>query len=344
MKPTERVSYIKNRIAEGTRWLQNQKDVDTFSELYFLLARSMAAAEFTRENVIGAYEEALARGSARSDYTAEGLLYLSETLPAEDFAHAVTQWATKSTHLCRDLHYTTGKLESANDWSGFTVILDTLFSMPESESTPRTSVAKAIEGTLQTDGAWAGKYQAYCRDKAELTDYVFYGRQKAVRKAIASGDHRKAALTLREIVDACTFPRSKAAYEFALCEQLAAGQDRAGATAQLRSFTETWQGKNERLVQQALLLLGQTLIESGNVEQAMDCFLRVMIESTETTERSKANYILGYCEMLLGNFEEAANTFDLLFREYPGSVYAEKADAHLERIRQFVSSESAAQN
>jgi TolA-binding protein len=81
-----------------------------------------------------------------------------------------------------------------------------------------------------------------------------------------------------------------------------------------------------------MLMKGRTHIQLGEINKAIDAFFTLMIEYPEIKEAPETNYLVGYCYMLQGEFEEAREAYGLLVRDYPESNYSNQAKMYLNRI------------
>jgi TolA-binding protein len=74
-------------------------------------------------------------------------------------------------------------------------------------------------------------------------------------------------------------------------------------------------------------------VHMEDINRALDAFFALMIEYPESKQAPKANYLIGYCEMLQGRFEEAVEAFNIVVQEYPQSDSASEARLYLDRIK-----------
>jgi TolA-binding protein len=81
------------------------------------------------------------------------------------------------------------------------------------------------------------------------------------------------------------------------------------------------------------MLKGQAYIQLGDTDRAKEEFLTLMIEYPEVKEAPEAIFFMGYCYMLQSKFGEAAETLNLVMKDYPDSSYIDKARSNVSRIK-----------
>ena len=101
----------------------------------------------------------------------------------------------------------------------------------------------------------------------------------------------------------------------------------------LENFVRNKKGINRTLVSEAIILEGQAYIQLGDIDQAREEFLTLLIEYPETKQAPDANFFVGYCYMLQGKFNEAVDAFNLVVKDYPESSYVDKALSNMSRIK-----------
>ena len=103
----------------------------------------------------------------------------------------------------------------------------------------------------------------------------------------------------------------------------------------LESFIRNNKATNRALVSKAIILKGQAHIQLGDIDQAKEEFLTLMIEYPETKQAPEANFFVGYCYMLQGLFGESAEAFNLVVKDFPESNYVDQARSYLMRIKKM---------
>ena len=76
-------------------------------------------------------------------------------------------------------------------------------------------------------------------------------------------------------------------------------------------------------------------MSAGSIDQAVNTFLSLIVEYPEAAPAHEANFLVGYCHMLQGNFKEALEAFNLLIKDYPESNYVNKAISSSIRIKEM---------
>lgn len=105
------------------------------------------------------------------------------------------------------------------------------------------------------------------------------------------------------------------------------------AASKLEGFIADYKANKGTLVADAVLMIGQTYIQLGQLDKAVDSFLGFIIEYPEAPRTPDANFFIGYCYMLQGKIDAATEAFDVLIKAHPDSASAGKARMCLRRIK-----------
>lgn len=332
------VAFLEKKIAEHKQWKAKNKgsfgprDGQMSSDVYFLLARAKEAAGLPKEDVVAAYKQAVSRVRYRTKHVPDALLWLFENIPADDYVNVVTQFFRRTNVGSYNIHLVTKHFEANDNWDAFNLFLDGAFSTVGSG--PRAFLYAKVTGkSLKQNGAWAVKFEEYCRAELELTTYVFRKQEEDARKYIAQQNFGKAVEIYRDIVSRCGPNQRKTAYEFNVCECLFNAGQFESAIREIDSFVKDNKATNKQLVPRAIMLEGQAYVHLGDIDRATDTFFTLMVEYPGATQGPDANFFIGYCYMLQGKFDEATEAFDLVIKDYPESSYVDKARSYLTRIK-----------
>jgi len=335
LKPKEAVVFIEKKIADYERWrIRNlghikSRDERSSSDIYALLAKAKEAAGTSTQDVIAAYKQSVLHPHKPSNYIPESLLWLFENIPSNEYVNIVRECVRNSEGPSRNIYDVAEYFESRENWAAFMLFLDAMFS----EADDPTSYARVVAKGLGEDGAWVNKFLEYCRDKPELTDYLFSKDDKVAKEYVAQKNFAKAAETYRNIIAQCGPRQEKTIYELRLSECLFNSGQYDSAVHRIDSFMKDSKVTDRILVRRAIMLKGQAYVHLGDIDRAVDAFLALMIEHPKAKEAPEACFFVGYCYMLQGKFDEAAEAFNIVVKDYPESSYVDKARSYLMRIK-----------
>ena len=319
-KPKEAIVFLENKIVDYEQWREKSPDDTILSyELlstnpYFLLAKAKEAA-----------------GAPTQDVTASSvsaLLWLFENIPTKDYI-AVAEKSVHNSVAPHNIYNIAKDFESSGNWAALRLFLDAVFSKVDTAAV----YARAITMGLKEDGVWAEKFWQYCRNKPELTEYVIEEYKKLAQKSLGQQRFLKAAEIYRDIVNQCGPDQDRAVYELKACECTFNSGQYEHAISELNSFIKTRKASHPVLVTRTIMLKGQAYVHLEDINRALDAFFTLMIEYPESKQAPKASYLIGYCKMLQGRFEEATEAFNIVVQEYPKSASASEASLYLTRIK-----------
>jgi tetratricopeptide (TPR) repeat protein len=339
LEPQEAVAFLENRIAEYRQWKMmnpnnvGPRDKQLSSDVYFLLAKVKEAAGLPMQDVVAAYKQSVSQVLYRTNYVPAALLWLFESVPATDYVNVVGQFVRNTNVPSYNIYYIAKHFESNENWDAFKLFLDGTFSTVEFRKRRAYLYARVIGKSLEEDRVWATKFGDYCRNKPELTTYLFRKHEEMARKYIAQQNFRKAAEIYRDIVGQCGPNQEKTIYEFNVCECLFNSGQYDSTIREIDNFIKDNKATNKALVRRAIMLRGQAYVHLGDIDRATDTFFTLMVEYPKAAQGPDANFFIGYCYMLQGKFDEAAEAFDLVVKDYPESSYIDKARSYLTRIK-----------
>lgn len=308
------------------------------AEVYFLKARLLEQQGHDRQVVLRAYRRSVRGVVSRCPHVPIAMLWLSANLSASDFQAVVKDWMRSSTAVSANMYDIVRAFVSQGNWSLFESFLDAVFQSVDVRGQRGSCYARTISIALEEQDAWTVQFNEYCWSRPDLTGYVFRTEETTARKAAAAEDFEKAAQIYEDIAERCGPNQRKPGYELATCEQLFKAEDYEAAIDKACAFIKAHRGTQGMLVKQAMMIQGQAHIQLAAMESAMDSFFAIMAEFPDSGEAVEGNYFLGYCELLQGKFAEAADTFSILVKEHPTSMYADKARLYLDRIKEFLPS------
>jgi tetratricopeptide (TPR) repeat protein len=333
--PQKTIVFLEKKIAEYQEWRTRNiaelrpDDEQLSSDIYVLLARAKTAVNAPVKDVIATYKQAVLKPSKRSEYVPSALLWLFEKTSRDEYVEIIKDCLRNSSdpfyHIYRIARY----FESSGNWAAFKLFLDIMFL----EMDDVTPYARVVAKGLEDNGVWAKKFLEYCRNKPELTEYLFYKHEKIARNYTVQKNFQKAIEIYGNIIEQCGPNQDKSPYEFKVYECLFNDQKYENVIPKLENFVRNKKGINRTLVSEAIILEGQAYIQLGDIDQAREEFLTLLIEYPETKQAPDANFFVGYCYMLQGKFNEAVDAFNLVVKDYPESSYVDKALSNMSRIK-----------
>lgn len=334
LDPKDAVAYLEKKIAEFEKWrtdnpnnlmLQNSHPP---SDLRILLARAKEAAGTPKKEVIAAYKKSVTQPQWPSNHIPAALLWLSDKIPTEEYIDVITEYISQDNIPCYNLCRIAGYFAENGNWEIFKLILDTTFAKTDDV----IPYAEAIADGLKGNDIWTGKFKEYCRNKPECTTFVFNEQEKEAEKYTAEKDFKKAAEVYKNIIEQCTPNQLKNIYELKYYECLFEDGQYEAVVKNIDDFIKTNKATERTMTARAIKLKGHSDVYLGETDSAIDTFLKLIIEYPQTEQATEANFIMGYCLMLQGEYTQASEAFNLLVNDYPDSSYAAQAQTYLKRI------------
>jgi len=337
MQPKEAIIAIDKKIHEYTKWRESNlghiksKDNQISSDVYFLLAEAKEATGAPKPDIVAAYKRSVSRPHQPLKRLPLALSWLLKNLSTMEYHEVVKDCIRNSNNPSDIIYSVTKQFESEKNWAGYELFLDAVFA----EASYPTSFARIVTKSLEHEGAWPGKFSEYCQNKPELTQYLFLQDEEVARRYIAKQQFGKAAETYRNIIDQCGPRQHRAVYDLKLSECLFSGDQYEDAIQALDWIMKHRENTGQVLLCKAHILQGQAYAHQGNIDQAVETFLRLMIEYPKAEEASKACFLIGYSRMIQGNFDEAKEAFKIVAKEYPNVEYADRSRSYIDRIKQM---------
>jgi tetratricopeptide (TPR) repeat protein len=332
--PEEATAFLEKTISECEQWRdKNPNDTGLyyktmFSDLYFFLAKVKEKSGLPKEDIVAAYEHAV---SAFNNGGA-AFVWLFANVSAERYGGIVKTFVRNNTPECQNI---SKQFESCGNWQAFKAFLDVVFNVTEN---PLAS-AKSIGKGLNKEGVWKRQYLEYCRDKANLTEYIFEKDCEIAETYITKSDFKNAADVYRNILKQCLPNQDKSGLEFKICRCIFDGGDYQNAINELNSFIVRNKANNERLMKDAMLMICQCYIHLGEADKALNELSRLANEYPQMKQTPELGFSTGYCYMLQGSADKATEAFNLVVQNYPQSSYANKAKLCLVKIKNTPESE-----
>jgi tetratricopeptide (TPR) repeat protein len=336
LKPEEAVVFIERKISDYEQWrTKNSSHLKSYdkelpSDIYVLLARAKEAAGAPIQDVIAAYKRSVLHPNKPSNYVPESLLWLFEKTHKDEYIDVVKEFVRNSDNPSHNIYQATKHFELSGNWAAFKLFLDAMFSEMNDTTFYAGAVANGLE---EEDGVWADKFVEYCRNKPELTGYIFREREKSAGNYLIRKDFGKALEIYRDIVSRCGPNQNKAPYEFKVYECLFNDGRYNSVIQDIDNFIKNNKTTHKLLISKAIILKGQAYVQLGDINQAIETFFTLMIEYSEVKEAPEAHFFVGYCYMLQSKFSEAAEAFNLVVKDYPNSEYTSNARLCLDRIK-----------
>lgn len=330
----EAVDFLDNRIraCEKERVIPGDTtplpDRIVGSNLYALLARCKEKADFPREAVAQDYQRALQEPRLDSEYVGAAFSWLLANTSSEDGTRTIQDLVRVEVMSPGRVYQVIQYLAAAGRWSDFERFLNALFS----QVSDPVSYAVVVEVALQDAVGRTDELVRYCQGKPWLTRYLFRVEEANALKLIAQGNFRAAAEVYDGIVTRCGPEDNWVYYAFKKCENLLGGGFCNEVIPEVDRLLREVKPRDQIFVPQFLMVKGRSHVNVGDVEQAMDAFLLVLLGYPESEQAPEANFLVGYCHMLLGQYEDAVRGFKLLIHDYPQSSYVAKATSCLNRI------------
>ncbi len=342
LKPEEAAAFLEKKIAEYQDWRDRQRhnidwrDEHLPSDLYFFLAGAKEAAGAPKQEVIDLYKKAASRAFCQSSHVPAALDWLFKNVSNKDYVATVKRLTCNTTALTHSVYHIAREFQAARNWDAFRPFLDGLFA--ETDYGGRhtyyclTILAKALEGNDQ----WTQELAKYCKTNAELTAYLFSDIEAVAKQHMAESKPARAAEVYREIIRKCGPNPQQRLYQMKLFECLMNDGQYETVIREIESFIKENKTSHAVLVIKAIMLKGQAHIHTGDIDSAIDTFFTLLIEYPEAKQAVDANFFMGYCYMLQGEFQDAKESFNIIVQGHPESQYAPRARSYLDRIKKMV--------
>ncbi|MHC4396862.1 MAG: LamG-like jellyroll fold domain-containing protein [Planctomycetota bacterium] len=300
-------------------------------EVFFHLAKAKELAGDSKESIADAYSKTFSPshiGDVQKQTSA--LIWLLENEQADkykEFIRSFTQSNNVKDYI-KDIVSTVCKyFESRNDWSKYEQFLDTLFA----EATFDSEWVVFVESCLNDKtNKWAKGYSDYIEGRPRLK---FNRDCFAAEKYATDGKFEEAAELYKSLSERCVPSIDKAIFDYRFCECLFNDGKHQNAISELEQFIIRNKTTHRSLVVKAMILKGQIYIQTGDLDKAIDTYFTLMMEYPEIKKLPEINFFVGYCYTLKGDFEAATETFNYLLKDYPNSLYADKSQIYITRIK-----------
>jgi len=335
-KAKDTIAFLEDNLSIHTYWQQKNLSDYTVPEnelcrIYFQLAKAKEATDMPKKDIIDAYTKTWSFRNAKCVYAQTAtLIWMLDNDCKDEYTGIIKPFAdnddTKDSfhNIIADVctHF-----ETKNNWTGFERLLNTLFK----EAKYPAGWALFVEaGFGNKTSQWTKQYFDYLESKPTIK----LRRDHLVAETYMSNrEFRKAADLYADIMNRCENKYEKKVFEFKICRCLFELGQYNKITSRLETLIANSKATHRNLVKKAILINGRAYFRLNELEKAIDCFLTFIIEFPETKEVQEANFFLGYCYMLKGDFDTAREAFDYLVKVYPESSYVDKALLYLSRIK-----------
>jgi tetratricopeptide (TPR) repeat protein len=315
--PKEAIVFLEEKIAEIGQWIEKNPDKYVLApnelvlELLLQLAAAKEAAGLPSKDVDSTYDRAIELGIKHS---------LNEGLIAEGMVCQYDPLARLVCNICRDC-------EAKNNWPRAQKLLDILFARAENPGVWAIFVESCLD---DKSSEWSKKFFGYFDDNLRLA--VERDRTLAERY-IAAKKYVEAAQLYQIIVDSGYSGDDKRVFEFQLCKNLFLGGKYREVIPRLETFAANDKEITRRQVIRALVMKFQCHTKLSEFDKAASTCFDLMMNYPEAEEMPEIVFCMGYCQMLLRNFEQAADALNIVVQDYPQSAYAGKAQTYLTRIK-----------
>jgi len=335
-KAKETILFLEDNLSTHTYWQQKNLSDYTVPEnelcgMYFQLAKAKEAAGMPKKDIVDAYMKAWSFRNAKcvSAKTA-ALIWMLDNDCKDEYTGIIKPFAdnddTKDSfhNIVADV---CTYFETKKNWTGYERLLNVLFT----EAKYPAGWALFVEsGFGNKTGPWTKQYFDYLESKPTIK---LRRDHTVAERYLSNREYQKAADLYADIMNRCENKYEKKVFEFKLCRCLFELGQYNKITSRLESLIATSKATHRNLVKKAILINGRAYFRLKELEKAIDCFLTFIIEFPETREVQEANFFLGYCYMLKGDFDTAREAFDYLVKVYPESSYVDKARLYLSRIK-----------
>jgi tetratricopeptide (TPR) repeat protein len=331
--PQNAIVFLEKKIAEYELWKEDNTSEDKvrddflFSELNFLLARAREAADAPKNDIATAYKQSILQQSFGRHYV-PALLWLFKNTSTDVYTDVVKKSMRYSNGARSNLHYIAKDFESSKNWAAFKLFLDVIFD----EASQPVSCAKAIATGLRKNGLWTDNFWENAKSTPQLTQYVIATYEEHAQEMISQNKFVRAAEIYHEIINQCGSEEDKAAYELKALECIFNNGEYRRVSSELRSFVKNNGFTDKALVRRTILLTAHAYMHLNEIDRAIAAFSKLVTDHPYSEQTQEANFFIGYCRMLKGEYEEATKALNGVIRDCPQSSYANKARLCLTRI------------
>ena len=341
LEPKDAVVFLEKKIAEYEDWRNKQqhdinwRDKHLPGDVYFLMAKAKEAAGAAKQEVIGLYKKSASEVFCESNHVPAALSWLFENVSNEDYVAVVKRLTSNTGALTHSVYHVTKHFEAAKNWDAFRLFMDGLFGETDYGGRPTYFCLGILSKALEGNDLWMQELSKYCRSSAELTAYLFSDIEEVAQQHLADNKPGNAVEVYRELIRQCGPSPQKGPYQMKLFECLMNDGQYETVIGEADQFIKDNKTSHAVLVIKAIMLKGQACIHTGDIESAIDTFFTLLIEYPEARQAVDANFFMGYCYMLQGDFEDAKESFNIIVQGHPKSQYAPRAKSYLDRIRKM---------
>ena len=172
----------------------------------------------------------------------------------------------------------------------------------------------------------------YAKNTPKLTQYVITIYEEHAQEMISKNKFLLAAEIYREIINRCSSEKDKAAYELNALECILNNGEYRRVSSELRNFTKSKGFNDKDLDRRTILLEAHAYMHLNEIDHAIAAFSKLVTDRPYSEQSREAEFFIGYCSMLKGEYEEATKALNSVIRDSPQSSYASKARLCLTRI------------
>jgi len=333
-RPHNSIFFLEKKIAEYELWKEQNRSEATvrddllFSELNFLLARAREATDAPKNDIATAYKQSILQQSFGRHYV-PALLWLFKNTSTNVYTDVVKKSMYFSSGARNNLHYIAKDFELSKNWAAFKFFLDTIFD----EGSQPVSCAKVIAAGLRKNSLWTDNFLEYAISSPYLTQYAIATYEESAQKMISLNKFIRAAGIYREIINQCSSEEDKAAYELKALECIFNNGEYRRVSFEYRNFVKGNGFTGKVLIRRTILLTAHVYMHLNEIDHAIAAFSKLVTDYPYSEQTQEANFFIGYCSMLKGEYEEATKALKGVIRDCPRSSYANKAHLCLARIK-----------
>ncbi len=330
---------LNREISAHELWLRDGKNKPTYRDrslspdLYFLLGQAREAAGQPAPEIAAAYAQAVQRVPYRTRHVADALVWLATHLPPDEYGRVVGEFARHSLVLSYDVQQAARCFQAAGDWPACERFLNALFAAVDCRGRPTSACIPTVRAAVADNASWTQKFSEYCATRRDFTRLLFHPQEKLAQECIDKGDYPKAAQVYRDIVAHCRPEQDRAFYEYQACECTFRANQFDKTAQALNAFLREYGSDDPRYVSRALMLKGRCHINLGAIDEAVDAFLDLVVTCPRSDLAPEASFLMGYCLMLQGKYEDAGEALNVVVQDHPASDYAGRANQYLSRIK-----------
>ncbi|MHC4866968.1 MAG: tetratricopeptide repeat protein, partial [Planctomycetota bacterium] len=182
-------------------------------------------------------------------------------------------------------------LESTKNWGLYERFLDASFATARHPGNWAVLVGSCLS---DKENQWAKRYFKYVSSRPGL---VFRGESILAEEYMAEKKFKEAAAIYRDILSRCGPDDDRARFEFQLCKCLLDAGQYGEARSKLESFISNNRVTYRDLAKQAMLMKGQTHVQLGELDKALDSYFTLMVEYPDVENVPEIDFFIGYCYM-----------------------------------------------